>query len=178
MPIHRLKAIQTGLVLRARFSGVVTDISVGLRPGLWVSPDQQLLHVADPDGQQVVRGLAYGKGVQRIKDHAQGIFIAESGNMEALPVALVSIGLGGGTGPELSYLSSKNGGLIKVNVAQNGGVRPSQTVYPLHFAVPTKAKLVWLHEQRGTITVEAQAESVAGRFFRYAASVLLRESGF
>ncbi len=166
------------LVLRADFDGVVSDMAVGLRSGMWVNQEQRLVHLSGTSGYQKVRGLVSGSRVNRLEAGNRGIFVPENPTGERVEVVLDSIGMGNGAGRELAYLSAQNHGVIKMDVDSTGKARPVDALYPLVFSTPERHTGIWRHEGRGTVIVKASAQSVMGRFFRHAISVLLRETGF
>ncbi len=166
------------LVLRASMDGVVSEVVPGLEAGLWVDPSLQLVHVVGINDGFVARGLVAETSVDRLQRGNAGVFIAENGTPAKLAVKVERIGLGNGAGRELLYLSSLSGGPVVMDQGTSGQKRPAETVYPVRFSVAGQAMPEWLHEQRGTIVVTASSQSMAGRFFRNAVSVLLRETGF
>ncbi len=166
------------LVLRATMDGVVSEVATGLRPGLWVNPELRLVHVVAKDEGFSARGLVLETSVDRLQVGNTGVFISENAGPVKLAVTVQKIGLGNGAGRELIYLSSSSGGPVAMDQGADGEKRPANAVYPVLFTVAKSQMPAWLHEQRGTIVVTAEAQSVAGRFFRNAAAVLLREAGF
>ena len=137
-------------------------ISVGVAGGL-----------VDPNDNDVDAG-----DVDRLAVGNKGVFISENAKPEKLDEAVEKIGFGGhGEGRELVYLSTRNGGPISMDQSSNGRDRSTQALYRVLFKVQSDEGQSWLHEQRGTIVINAQAQSVMGRFFRHAVSVILREAG-
>ncbi len=169
------------LVLRAGIDGVVTEVAHGLQRGLWVNQDLRLVHMVARDKGFVAHGLVLETDVGRLQPGNSGVFVSENAGPVKLDVAVQNIGLGnaaGGAGRELAYLSSTNGGAVVMDQSAGGEVRPANAVYPVLFKVLTGEVSGWMHEQRGTVVIEAKAQSVMGRFSRHAVSVLLREAGF
>lgn len=177
-----LVAKMDDLVLHADISGVVTDVAPGLAPGLWVNQDVRLVQVVAKNDQFIVQGLVDERNVGRLSAGAEGVFVSENTRPVKLPVVVERIGLANGgnnrAGRELKYLSALNGGPVAMDQGSRGTVRTSAAVYPVRFTVVEGRNRAWLHEQRGTVVVAAKAESVSGRFFRNALSVLVREAGF
>ncbi|VAV96939.1 Peptidase M50 [hydrothermal vent metagenome] len=166
------------LVLRATMDGVVSEVAPGLQAGLWVSPELRLVHVVATDAGFSAHGLAAETSVDRLQKGNTGVFISENAGPVKLEVRIDRIGLGNSEGPELVYLASQNGGPVAMDQSADGQRRPANAVYPVLFKVTGSQMSGWLHEQRGTVVVQASAQSIAGRFFRNMVSVLLREAGF
>lgn len=166
------------LVIRAKIDGVVSEVALGLRPDMWVNPELRLVHIVAVNAGFAAHGLISETDVDRLHIGNKGVYISENAGPVKLDVNVRRIGLANGGGRELVYLSSKNNGPIAMDHSVDGASRPASTVYPVLFSVEGGRMPSWLHEQRGTIVVQARAQSAAGRFFRNAASVLLRETGF
>jgi len=166
------------LVLRATMAGVVSEVAPGLQARLWVSPELRLVHVVAPDAGFSVHGLVAETSVDRLQPGNAGVFVSENAGPIKLEVSIDRIGLGSGGGPELVYLTSQNNGPVAMDQSADGERRPANAVYPVLFKVSGAQMSGWLHEQRGTVVVQAAAQSIAGRFFRNVVSVLLRETGF
>lgn len=166
------------LVVTARNAGVVREVAQGLHPQRWISANELLVQVVSTQSGFVVRGLVDETGVGRLKPENNGVFVAEVAGPAKVPVMVTSIGLGKASVSELSYLSSRNSGGIAMITDSAGNERAAKAVFPVRFKVTGKLAATWVHEQRGTAVVEAVPQSLAGRFFRHAFSVLLRETGF
>ena len=173
-----LQAKADELVLRADIDGVVSDVARGLRAGLWVNPQLRLAHVVAKDAGLRVRGLVSEINVDRLQAGNDGVFVSETGTPVRFAVKLKKVGLGNGAGRELLYLASQNNGPVAMKQGADGQTRPASAIYPVLFSVSGTQVPVWMHEQRGTVVVAAESQSLAGRFLRNAVSVLLREAGF
>jgi len=179
--LQGLAAKATELTLRAGIDGVVSEVANDLHKGMWVNQDLRLMHVVAKDQGFEGRGLVYETDVERLSRGDKGVFISENAGPVKLDVVVekISAGLGGyAQGRELAYLSDQNNGPISMKKNREGEIRPSKAVYRVLFIGRSDEHQGWLHEQRGTIVVKARAQSVMGRFFRHAVSVILRESGF
>ena len=176
--IEGLQKQLQNIVLRAKSSGVVTYVARGLKAGMWVSPTEMLVHVASGDNGSRVRAMAAEPQINRLQQGATGVFIPEDAELAKIPVRLATIGISGGAGREMAYLSSVNGGSIAMSAGKRGKERSVVAQFPVEFVSTSKVEANWLHEIRGTVVVDAKSQSVAGRFFRHAWAVILRESGF
>lgn len=176
--IGGLQKLEEKLTLRAEFDGTVTDVLFGLRKGLWINQEQRLVHMVRKSDGYDAHGLVSEQDVERLKNGNTGVFISEVAGPVKVQVVLQNIGLGKGAGHELKYLSSVNNGAVLVDQSSDGTARPSNAVYPVLFKATTGKFTEWMHEQRGTVVVQADAQSIMGRFFRHGVSVILREIGF
>jgi putative peptide zinc metalloprotease protein len=163
------------LEIRAPFSGLVTEVTQGLRAGTWVGREGLLLHLVASQGA-VVAGLVSERESARLSLGSAGRFIAESGEGGGLNAELVAAGSPGGEGMEMSYLSSLHGGAIAMAPAQGQGkAMPMSGVLPVRFVAEGEAPA---HAERGTLTVAARPVSFLSLAFGRLVSVMLRESGF
>jgi len=169
---------QKGLVIRASMEGVVTELAQGLAPGLWVNQDLRLAHIVRKNQKFIARGLVSEIHVDRLQPGNKGVFVSENAGPLKLAVTIEQIGLGNGAGREMIFLSSKNQGPVVMDQSTDGQARTAGAIYPVLFSAEKADYSGWVHEQRGTIVVQAQAQSMMGRFFRHSVSVLLREVGF
>jgi len=174
------------LTLRAGFDGVVSEVPHGLHQGMWVNQDLRLVHLVAKNSGLVAHGLVYETDVERLTPGNAGVFISENGVPEKLAIKVKSIGLGiggekgqqdQGAGRVLAYLSVENNGPIVLTRGAGKDARSAEGLFPVLFSVQAGNGQRWMHEQRGTVVVKGQAQSVLGRFFRHALSVLLHETG-
>ncbi len=174
-----LQKTSSELILRASMDGVVTEIAEGIRLGQWINQDVLLVHIVGSGSKFSAHGLISEININRLQIGSSGIFISENASPVKVNVRVQKIGFDVGLkGREFLYLSSTNGGPIKIDQSDSNNGRPSQTVFPVRFEVLTDNQQEWRHEQRGTITVQAIPESILAGFLRNAVSVVLRETGF
>jgi len=162
------------LQLDAPFAGVLTDIDPELAPGVWVSPQQPLATLIDPQHweaelfvpQQDLERLAVGNRVRFYPD-AQGqepidgrIRLIESTRAAQLPHPL---------------LSSRHGGRI-ATLQDDEGLTPRDTLYRIQIDLQrppgTSAVL------SGQARIEARAESWLLAALKPILIVIIREANF
>ncbi len=176
--IKGLESQRQSLVLKAKFAGVVSDVLEGLRSGLWVNQETPLMNIVGDQSDFAIKGLVVETDIERLEVGSTGVFVFENLDDKTIEVSLVSIGLSNATGRELNYLSSTNDGAIEMKTSQQGESTPTQTHYPVTLIARARAPSFWPHEARGTIVIDGKRVSLAGRFFKHIASVLIRETGF
>ncbi len=189
------------LVLKAETDGEVRSMRTGLRPGMWVNPDDLLLRVVAVERLRVA-ALAPETVVGRLDTGAEGRFVPDDPGAAVLPVRLVEIGAARRQGRDILYLSSVHGGPVAAERdPQDGSVHTRVGMFPLRLepadstAKDGAAPEAWQRREhgredaqreaspctvacRGRVVVQARAESLAGRLARRVVAVFLRESGF
>ncbi len=169
-----LSARSRRLQIIAPFSGVVSDVMIGLSPGVWVSRERALLRVSGDAGLSVV-GLAAEADAVRLSVGSVASFIAEDGARPAVQAHLVNVGMPGREGIEQNYLASIYGGPVPFGKDAAGRLKATLAVLPVMYSasgqIPSQAI-------RGRITVKANAESVLSQAMARILVVVLRESGF
>ena len=173
--IDGLRQRAAGLLLRSKLNGIVTDLAPGLAEGMWVSRENQLMHIVAQE-DAVVAGLVGERESGRLQIGAKAAFISETGVSNATFATLAGVGSPGGEGIEFNYLSSDHGGAVAVAHTSSGGkAQLISGALPVRFlvsgAAPPKA-------QRGTLTVEATPTSFMTLAIGRIVTVFLRESGF
>lgn len=173
--LHGLNQRAVALDVRSPIAGRLTDVSDGLKQGLWLGRENLLFHVASTD-ESIVSGLVSELDSARLEVGSPGRFVAENGLGAARNARLFDIGVPGAEGRELTYLASTHGGAVAV-VQTAGRVQPSLVngVMPVRFSV---AGTALDYVERGTLTVDATPTSFFALAFGRVVTVLLRESGF
>ena len=160
------------LVIKAPVAGVVTGDAAALRPGQWVGRDTLLFQIVDDRSARIV-GLMPERESGRMRAGAAVRFLAGDGVHARVDGVLTGLGLPGGEGQALPYLSSQFGGDV---VTVNGREGPSASGY-LTLHISTEAAGAG-RAITGTAVVAAEPESVLGFLAKRVAMVFLRESGF
>lgn len=172
--ISGLRQRLQSLEIHSSLDGVVTEVSQGLKNGVWVGRDSLLLHIAAENGA-VVAGLVSERESGRLQLGDSGTFIPENGMGSPVAATLANIGSPGGEGAEFSYLSSDHGGAIATAPSRGGKSMSVAGVLPVQFSVEGNAPPA---AQRGTLTSHARPVSLLATAFGRIVSVFLRESGF
>jgi hypothetical protein len=120
-------------------------------------------------------GVLGDRDLQRLEPNADAWFVAENGAEPAVEGKLAEIGVPGGQGPEMNYLSSLNGGAVGMVQGPGGASAPANGFLPVRFNMMGNLPVF---AGRGTLTVEAAGVSLFGQAFERLVAVFLRESGF
>lgn len=200
--VRGLRAQRERLTVRAAAAGVLVDVPVGLRPGLWLAETAMLGRVVQ-SRQLSLRAYARATDLDRIQAGARGRFYADDPARPSLPVRVVKIeGIGVAT-LDIPYLTSTHGGPVAVREDRSRGAVPNESVYRLvltadaadavavdvaapdvaatnaqHEAARRRAETEFGQVLRGAVRIEAQAISPLTRLWRWLAGTLIRESGF
>ncbi len=166
-------------------AGVVTDIDRQVHVGRWVNPDTKLMFVAELTQAEVV-AMVHEKDIARFGLLSASRFVPENPEHPTLEIEIDSISFINDQELKLDYLASVLGGDVAVVADGAGSYSPVNAVYrvdfkPIPMTMPVSQEEdswpVW-QAVRGTVLVEAEAESLLVRIYRAVARLLVRESGF
>ena len=176
MRLEGLRERQGELVVRSPVDGVVKR-RAELQVGQWVGREQLLAELVGTTGVDVI-AYVREQARWRVRVGATGVFIPNDGVHEALDVRVTQVEDVGAKRLEHDLLANQYGGPLPVRNAQGRrDLRLAEGTYQVRLAVQGEPGIPdW--RVRGRASIQAPAESLAGRFLRYAASVLIRESGF
>lgn len=177
---------RTRLEVRAPLSGTVTDLEDALRPGRWLGPKLPLAVVVSPGPGELVGYVGEGD-FDRLRPGAAARFHPDD-PLRARRDARVR-GVDPVSVPVLDVpaLASLHGGPVAVEGQANpaasstasnrAALVPVEAAYRVSFDVdgPDHGPS---HIVRGLARVEGEPRSLAERFWRSAAAVLIREAGF
>ncbi len=164
------------LVVVAPIAGVVADMPDGLRPGRWVGVAEPLASIVDRDAA-VLRAYVGGVDLARVAVGAPARFYPEDPLAPPIDATVTGVEAVNVAALDAPYLASVHDGAIAVRETAEGRLVPEQSIYrvtlepPALVAVPAQVR-------RGTVRIEGEARSLAGRTWRAVAAVLIRESGF
>jgi putative peptide zinc metalloprotease protein len=165
------------LTLRARVDGEVLQLGDGLRAGVWVDRTTPLATVVDTSHAEG-RMLIPERGFHRLSEQGGGQFYPQDPYRPVVTIQTVRLAPTASRQiPEI--LGSTHGGTI---AARHTDARAIQAETPHHEGrfilsgstdtIPVRQTMV------GTVMLEGQPQSIAGRLFQGVAAVLVRESGF
>ncbi|TRO11744.1 HlyD family efflux transporter periplasmic adaptor subunit [Stutzerimonas nitrititolerans] len=171
-----LAAQRQRLQLRAPHDGVVRDLPTDLVSGLWLSPQQPLLHVV---AQQVrLRGYLAEESLWRVEPGSSGHFIASADPLRpALAVTLNEVDTTGAAYLDQAALASDHGGPIAVRRDEQQRAQPLQAQYGVQLA-PQQALTAPTQPQLGIVILDGRRESILAAIWRRVAALGVRESGF
>jgi putative peptide zinc metalloprotease protein len=170
------------LIVRAPLSGQVTELAEGLRAGCWVNSRLVLAQVV-ADGPSELVGYVAEADLERVLPGASARFHPDDPLKPRFDARVVSVDRVGAATLDPPALASLFGGPVAVEGQPNSTGRPNlkpvDAVYRVILSPEgPRASSRPPFEERGIAHVDAEARSLAGRFLRTAASVLIRESGF
>lgn len=174
------------LEVRAPFDGTVVDMSDALRPGRWVGPTLALAQIVGTGGGELV-GYVAERDLERLQPGAVALFHPDDPLGRRIAATVTALDRVSASSLDIPALASQHGGPIAVDTQttqpaasgpQRGGLTPVEAVYRVTLR-PTAPLLPGpAHQIRGVARVEGERRSLLGRFWRNAASVLIRETGF
>jgi len=180
---------RTRLEVRAPLAGTVTDLEDALRPGRWIGPKLPLGIIVSPGPGELVGYVSEGD-FDRLRPGAAARFHPDDPLRARHDARVRSVDPVSVTVLDVPALASLHGGPVAVEgqagAATAGGgpgaasgrsaLAPVEAVYRIAFDV--EAAEGPAHVTRGVARVEGEARSLAERFWRVAAAVLIRETGF
>jgi putative peptide zinc metalloprotease protein len=183
--LEGLQAQQARLTVRAPQAGTLVDRPSELAAGQWVGLGQRLGRIVGDDPARL-RGYVRGADLDRFADGAPGRFYPDDPAQPPLDVRVAARERVNASRLELPYLAAAYDGPIAVEARQaqdseaqiaGTGLVPKEPVYRVDLT-PAEPVTPPARVLRGTVMVEAEARSLLGRAWRYAAAVAVRESGF
>lgn len=173
------------LTMRSPLSGTVLWRSDPLSVGEWVAEGEKMA-VIGSSGPGKAMGFVREVDLDRFSRGDTAVFYPEDPLRPQVALTVTSIAAGAiDTLQDAPELASAYGGAIAARQAPAALQRklaaqetvwvPDDARYRVQFAAE---KTQVTQVLRGTVVIEGRAQSLAGRFARYAASVLLRETGF
>lgn len=188
--LAELERQQAQATVRAGFDGVLIDRAEPLAAGDWIGAGEWLGTLAAP-GRAVVEAYVGEADLRRIRAGEHARFLPEDPRQPAWSLRVRSVAATAtrrlGAVPELA---SVNGGAIAAERAPPSAHpeqtmagdewMPEQAVYRilLEPAATAPAGLPRAQALRGTVLIDAEAESLLRRTWRRLSAVLVRESGF
>ena len=163
------------LTVKAPMQGVVSRTEA-LQVGQWVSENSPLLTLRSQQGLRVV-ALVSADDVHRLQEGASATWISNLPGSPRLELRLQRIDQTALQQLPWPELASEYGGPVPARKQSNQSLRPEGAWYQLALE-STQPHEAPTQQQAGQVLIEAKAESVLGRYLRYAVAVWVRESGF
>ncbi len=175
--IDGLTSERARLDVSTPIAGRVADLDPTLRVGQWIGSGTAIGIVLDTAGTKVV-GYVTEEDLPRIAAGARGTFYPDVMNVDPFAVEVRSIDGANTTRLKTAVLASEYGGPVGVRTGQdNSAMVPEQTIYRVEM-IPGENAPQPNFVLRGVAVIEGEPVSLAGRAFRFAAGILIRESGF
>lgn len=168
------------LTIVAPIPGMVAELNPSVHKGRTIGR-AEFIALIRGSGSLVARGYISQYDVSRIGQKSAGRFVPDLPGWPSLGVRLQDVSKAGASHIEMPELASQHGGAIAVRPhAGDGGHRRLVPVNASYLATMTVADgaIAPDFSVRGTVVLDGQAESAAGRAWRQIAAVLVRESGF
>lgn len=167
---------QSKLAVRAAFSGVISHIEPGLRPGRWVNPSTALLEFNDPT-QITIEAYVTEADITDIVMGGTGVFLADDLAIAPITAAISRIDDIATPFFGQPHFAAIHGGRILTHSDGNGRQVPVNAVYRLIFnnlnpAIPRQQALL------GVVQVIGTKQSLLARAWTLMATIIIRESGF
>lgn len=165
---------QAKLRLKSPLRGTVSHVE-RLQSGQWVSQNAPLLTIKGREGLRVV-ALASAEDLHRLQQGAPAVWVSDLAGGPRLDLKLSRIDHGAIQTLAWPELASDFGGPIPARKVQQQ-LRPEGAWYQIEFEALDESRAPLL-QQTGRVRVQAPPESLLQRYWRHAASVWVRESGF
>ncbi len=162
---------------RAPFAGRLRDLDPDLQPGQWVARREAIALLVREDGPWTVETWLDEDAVQRVQPGARAVFMPDNLPGQAVTLRVTSVDRDAARvlpRPELGTLA---GGHV-VTRPQGQQLVPERAIYRVTLTPESMPQALADRSWRGHLTVHAQGQTLAGRYLRQAAAVLVRELGF
>lgn len=159
----------------APYRGALRDLDPDLRVGDWVARDELLARLVREGPRQVVTYVD-DEAVHRLAVGDSALFVSDSGAGPTLRLEIASIDSDASRILGEPELASTFGGHVLVR-EKDGQLYPERAMYRVLLHVLDGDPLPQ-YAWRGSLSMVADWEAPATRFFRAAASVVVREAGF
>ena len=162
------------LTLVADFDGVVVDLDRELRPGGWISANQPIAMVIDPQ-DWMVDALVGQRDLDRLRIGAPARF-HRRGDWEVLEGEVVAIDTARMQRLPDPMLAADRGGRIPVLRGDDGREIPRDVLYRVRIRVDGAP--MQMRSGLGSVRIEGEPRSLLREALVSVAAVLVRESGF
>lgn len=160
--------------LKAPISGVIVDVLPDLMEGEWIAEGEALFSIRG-QGAPVIEAYVTEKDLHRLEVGAHSTFVPDNPEGTHLKTIVVSIGRTALRSLNKPYLASLYGGPVAVRPTEKLLV-PEQALYRVNLRILNNLSPPAM-EMRGSVHVDAPAESLASGLWRSIAIDFLRESG-
>lgn len=164
----------------APFTGRLRDVDPDLRVGQWLARKEQVGLLVREDGGWLVETWLDEDTVHRVKAGDRAVFITEGPDTQLIELRVSHIDRDAARVLPRGELSTQLGGHVLVR-EKSGQLTPERAIYHVTFAL-AKGNSIPAHMQamswRGKVSIQAQAQSPAARYWRRAVAVLVQEFGF
>ena len=173
--IAGLEKQRDGLVLRASKAGRVTDIPIGLQPGVWVAGDAELARLVDP-ARFDVQGFVDETELWRLEVGSSARFVPDDPTRPSVALRLNEIATVASEALEQPVLASSQGGPIAVHDrtdTDNDTFKPRAPIYRVALSpTSTESAAPVSSLMSGRVIIRARSTNLASDFADHVISVL------
>jgi putative peptide zinc metalloprotease protein len=167
--------IRDQLILRAPFTGLVTDMASSLHEGRWVNTEFPMVYLINPE-EMVVQAYATEEQQVRLASGTEGWFYADDPAREARRGRVQDLRQVDESQFALAYLASLYSGPIPVRQDEQGNLKPEASIYRVTLDVDDEGE-EWNQAIRGMAHVQGESRSVVRQLWEHVGAVFIRESG-
>lgn len=150
------------LVLRAPAAGIVADLDPHVSTGRWLSGAEVIARIVAPTDFDV-QAFVQENDIARIDEGALARFVPDDPVLASRTAKLTERSASAISRMDQPILASTHGGPIAVNEDETKTLRPREALYRIRFlATPGPGPL---RPVRGQVSIDAQPESLIGKFF-------------
>lgn len=166
------------LRLVAPYSGMIVDRDTDLQPGTWVSANEPIALLINPD-RWVIDALVSQDDVERVKPGAIVKFYRTSDAARPLVGKVISVDTVVVQSLPDPVFDAETGGPVATIRLPGGQVVPRDPLYRVRISLELNQLERQIEQVAlGSVQIEGENRSPLMHWFRTAASVLVRESGF
>lgn len=171
--LEGLERRHSRLQLRAPFGGIVADLENDIHPGRWLGGAETIARVVTPESYDVQAFVAEDD-IGRVADGALARFIPDDPLMASRPARLVERSASAIQWMDQPILASTQGGPIAVDQDPSKALKPHEALYRIRLIAARGAGP--MQPVAGKIRIDAEGQSLAGRFVGYVARILRSEA--
>lgn len=171
--LRGLERRQARLQLRAPFAGIVADLENDVHPGRWLGGAETIARVVTPDSYDVQAFIAEDD-IGRVVDRALARFIPDDPLMASRPAKLVERSASAVQWMDQPILASTQGGPIAVDEDPSRALKPHEALYRIRLIAAQGAGP--MQPVAGKVRIDAEGQSLAGRFLGYMARIFRSEA--
>jgi len=168
-----LAAAQQDLIIRAPHNGQISDLSLRMHEGRWVSATERLARITRPSSVEII-AFPHEDDAARLSESTKLTFIPDDILAPRSDAHIIDAAAVSETYLREDILSSDYRGPIAVSSDKDGQAVPKTAIFRLRAQTDTQT----LRAVRGVARIEAKRQSPAKAFMDRVGHVLIREADF
>jgi len=179
--LQSLAAREAHLTIRSPIEGAVRELMPELQPGTWIAAKTPLARIVDHSSPARIVAYVSQSDIARLTEGAPAYFVPDEPTLEPQRAQVVAVDRLAAATLEQRELASPHGGPLLARIGHDGNVRAVDAVYRVTgVAVDGRSSAVGALAlpMRGTLTIDAPAESVLRRAYERVVALLLMETSF